>query len=71
MSYKGGGAGVDDLRQVLTGPLNNPELRCRAAGCLSAWAVNCSDRDIHNLCSQHAWADTRQWPAITDNQYRP
>jgi hypothetical protein len=70
MSYKGGGVG-DEVQAVLTGPLNNPELRCRADGCLKAWAVDCPDRGVTKLCSAHAWADTRQWPAITDNQYRP
>ena len=39
-------------------------LRCIADGCPSRWSV---DAGRGRLCSAHAWAAARDWPAITDH----
>ena len=36
---------------------------CRAEGCPRWWSVKLEGKSP--LCSAHAWADPRQWPAIT------
>lgn len=38
---------------------------CQAHECPNRWAVS-----PQHLCSAHAWSDPRDWPAITDQQYR-
>ena len=40
-------------------------LMCRATECPQRWSVG-----PQNLCSAHAWADPKEWPAITDRLLR-
>lgn len=41
------------------------KLMCSAAGCPNRWTV---DAGNGRACSAHAWADAKQWPAITREQ---
>jgi len=43
-------------------------LMCEANGCPNRWAVAVDGRA--KLCSAHAWADSHQWPAVTEQQQR-
>lgn len=45
----------------------DPDLFCRADGCYLRWAVQTSDV---TACSYHAWAETKDWPRITDDLHR-
>lgn len=38
---------------------------CQAHECPNRWTVA-----PQHLCGAHAWADPREWPQITDQQYR-
>lgn len=42
-------------------------LRCAARDCPNRWSV---DMGEGRVCSAHAWADQRDWPAITEQQVR-
>lgn len=66
MSYtsKSGKSTADGTAEKMpTGPEHWPELRCHAGGCQQVWSV-----DIGNgkLCSYHAWAESKEWPRITE-----
>jgi hypothetical protein len=41
------------------------DLLCQAHGCPNRWAVDTGSR----LCSDHAWAESRKWPQITEAQF--
>lgn len=39
-----------------------PTLNCGARGCINRWSVKIEGP----LCSYHAWANPKEWPAITE-----
>lgn len=47
-------------------PLDDMQhLMCQAHGCPNRWTVQIEGA----LCSDHAWADLKDWPKITEAQY--
>ena len=41
------------------------KLMCQAHDCPNRWSVA-----PQHLCSAHAWTDPREWPQVTEEQYR-
>lgn len=57
MSYKNTAKAVEvDQRAELS-------LMCKAHGCPKRWSVQTGEV---TACSYHAWADTKDWPRITE-----
>jgi len=53
-----------ELAKQRAAPDDSRTLMCSAHGCPQRWSV-----DPGQLCSYHAWAETKDWPRITEDLF--